>query len=358
MDVDALHRDAQLPGIGEARAYRGLSSLGRVDVGTHDHGVLAAQLEGALDEALRAPLGDDAARGGGAREHHVVRGIDDEGAGHGAFARHDGHEPVGQAREKELLQHPRGDEGRLGIRLQQHAIARKERGHRVACRKGERVVPRRDDADEADRLAEFLDPHQHGQGSAHTTRAEELGGVACVVLGHDGDIEDLLERISPRLAYLPLQQVECLIALRDDEVMESPHDAHPIAHRALRPFTLHGARPRCRALHVVLGGEGQAVEHVAGEGRVDVARLGIGRDSETGYEGRGCGRRRQDGHAARLRANEGVAVGVRCDLCCHACLVPAQEGGDEGSDGGGRSPTVVGRLRRDPQPPHEDILKV
>ena len=341
VDVDALHRNAQLPGVGEAGTHRCLGSLGRVYVGTHDHGVLAAEFEGALDEPLGAPFGHDPTGRRGAGEHHVVDSVDDEGAGHGAFTRHDGHEPVGQTCKEHLLQHPRGDEGRLRIGLQQHAVAREQRGNRVTCRKRERVVPGRDDAHEPDRLAQFLDTDEHGQCAAHPPTAQQLRGSARVVLGHDSDIEHFLESVGARLTHFPLQQVECLIALGDDQIMETPHDPHSIAHRPLGPFTLHGARPPRRTLHVVLRGERQAVEQVAREGRVHVAGVGIGCDGEARDQGSGRGRRRDYGHVARLRAHEGVPVGVRRNLRGHATLIPAEMGRDERGHGGSGSEAVI-----------------
>ena len=50
-DVHALDRDAQLAAGGEAGPHRTLGGAVQVGVVEHDHGVLAAQLERAVDQA-------------------------------------------------------------------------------------------------------------------------------------------------------------------------------------------------------------------------------------------------------------------------------------------------------------------
>jgi hypothetical protein len=71
-----LHRDAQLPGVGEHRPLGPLHRSIQIRVVQDDHRVLAAQLHRARDQPLRRLAGDRAADLRAAGEHHVVHAID------------------------------------------------------------------------------------------------------------------------------------------------------------------------------------------------------------------------------------------------------------------------------------------
>ena len=71
-DEDPLDRDAELAGVGEARPDGALGGPLDVGVAQHQHRVLAAELERAADQPLRALRGDQPAGRGRAGEADVV----------------------------------------------------------------------------------------------------------------------------------------------------------------------------------------------------------------------------------------------------------------------------------------------
>ena len=76
-DEHPLHRDAELAGVGEARPHRAFRRLVEVGVAQDQDRVLAAELQRAADQPLRAALGDQLAGGRRAGEADVVRAADD-----------------------------------------------------------------------------------------------------------------------------------------------------------------------------------------------------------------------------------------------------------------------------------------
>ena len=150
LDVDPLDRDADLAGVVEPVGGRGVGRALEVGVREHDHRVLAAELEADRGEGLRRLRHHLLARRDGAGEHHVVDLVDQRRAGRPAPGG-DGEDAV---RDPALGQHlghqQRGERGDLGW-LEDDRVAGGKRRDAVAERVVERVVPRADHPDHAER---------------------------------------------------------------------------------------------------------------------------------------------------------------------------------------------------------------
>ena len=103
-----------------------------------------------------AALGDLAAHRRRAGEADEVAAVDDRAAHHRALAEDDLPEVGGQAGLDGERPHPQRGQRGLGVRLVHDAVAGDEGRDRVADREDERVVPRRDDADDALRVPDLV----------------------------------------------------------------------------------------------------------------------------------------------------------------------------------------------------------
>ena len=96
----------------------------------------------------------------------------------------------------------RGEHG-LRVRLGDHGVAGQQRRQPVAERHRERVVPGRDDADDALGHAVDLDPGQPRDDAELALGVEVLVRRARVVAGGQRDVQRLVERVLAGLAGLP-----------------------------------------------------------------------------------------------------------------------------------------------------------
>ena len=194
-DEHPLGRDAELAGVGVRRTDRALG--GALDVGVLEDqdGVLATELERAVDQSLGTAGGDALAGRGRAGEADVVGALDDRGADLGARARDGDPEVLGEARLAEQLHADEGGEHGLAVGLGDDRVARHERREAVRHRHRERVVPRRDDADDALGHPVHLDLRQH-RDDAHALgrRQVPLVGAGVVARGHR-HVQRLVERV-------------------------------------------------------------------------------------------------------------------------------------------------------------------
>ena len=93
IDIDPLHRDAQLPRVGKARPTGKRRRCRDIGVASNDHRVLSAELHGTPNEQLPASSGHTSAHRRRSGEHHVVGSIDDQRAHNRSLSRHDGEYP-------------------------------------------------------------------------------------------------------------------------------------------------------------------------------------------------------------------------------------------------------------------------
>ena len=179
LDVDALDRDADLPGVVEAVGGGGVGGALEVGVGEDDHRVLAAELQRDRGERVGSLLHHRLAGLDRAREHHVVDKVDERGAGLAA-AGGDAEDTVGQPGLSQHLGHQhRGERGDLR-RLEDDRVAGRERRDAVAEGVVEREVPGADHADDADRRVADLEPAaaaDEGRGRLDVLVGKVGGGV-------------------------------------------------------------------------------------------------------------------------------------------------------------------------------------
>ena len=145
-----------------------------VGVLADDQWVLAAELERGADQPASGLLADGAPGAGRAGEADVVDRVDQGGADDAAATRDDVPRVGGQPGLGH--QGPRVQQGEcgLGVGLRDHGVAREQRGDDVADAEVERVVPRRDHADDSLGDAGLLDLGQAGDRAADRGGGEVL----------------------------------------------------------------------------------------------------------------------------------------------------------------------------------------
>ena len=172
----------------------------------------------------------------------------------------------------------RGQHG-LGVGLGDDGVAGQQRGQPVAERHRERVVPRRDDPDDALGHPVDLDPGQPGDDAELALGVEVLVGGAGVVARGERDVHGLVEGVLAGLAGLPHDQVDDLVLAVEHEVVQAQQDPGPLVERGARPGRLGALGPGERLGDVVVGRLRDVRERLAVERRADRDGLaGAGRD--------------------------------------------------------------------------------
>ena len=182
---------------------------------------------------------------------------------------------------------------------------------RVGHGQHQRVVPRRDHADDA--LGDVVHPgrHQAGQRAQPALGAQRPGGEAGVVPGGDRLVHDLLERPHPGLAVLGLDEVEQLVLPVEDQVVVAEQDRGPLLHRRRGPRPLDLPGPGERGGHVLGRAHGHLAEHLAGERATDLAALpALGHATRAASRSVSARPGRSGGRSAASRG--GAPVAGRC----------------------------------------------
>ena len=271
----------------EHRGEREVDRRLEVGVGEDDVGVLAAEFERDPLDGRRGRGHDPGARrdAAGERDQVDVRVLGQRRAGLGPGAEHQIGDAGGQPG---LLQRPhQQDRGRRRqlARLEHEGVAGQQRRGHLPGRLQQRVVPRRDQSADADRLVDHAADriraagvdHPAGLGAADAgVVAEARRDVVHVVLGFDE----------------PLAGVERLGA---GEILAVAVDQVGGAQQHVRPFAFRRARPRAR------------VEGLARRGDRGVGVLG----GCLGDCARPAGRRRDIGFRGEHRRVQG-AIHPRC----------------------------------------------
>ena len=131
----------------------------------------------------------------------------------------------------------RGQHG-LRVRLGDHGVAGEQRGQPVAERHRERVVPGRDDPDDALGHPVDLDPGQAGYDAELALGVEVLVRRTAVVAGGQRDVQRLVERVLPGLAGLPHDQVDDLVLAVEHQVVQPQQALRPLVDADLAPRLL------------------------------------------------------------------------------------------------------------------------
>ena len=260
LDVDALDADARLAAVEHRVVDGGVGRALDVGVGEDDHRVLAAELERDRRERLGRPGHDLLAGGRRAREHDHVDLVDERRA-RGAARRwrprrrrragrtRAARRPCSEARQRGHL-----------AGLEDDRVAGRERRDGVAEGVRQRVVPRADDPDQAERAVAQDHPLALEQGRGALDAL--VGQVGRGVLGpeaegvgrvhHLGD-----ERVLVGLARLGDDRLDDALGVVDDPLLRaaqdprrgprSPAPPRPAARRAPRGRARPPARRSCRA---------------------------------------------------------------------------------------------------------------
>ena len=210
----------------------------------------------------------------------VVGAVDHRRPEHRTVTEDDLPQALRQAGLDQQLVRPQGRQRGLRVGLEHHRVAGQERRQGVADRQRERVVPGRDDADDAARMVQLVDAGGNRHQASSAARAQVALRAHAVVARHDRDVADLLERVLARLAGLELDQVERLGLSREHQVVEAQQHPSPVGQRPFRPVLLCAARDVVRRGDVVGRRHRQVGERLTGPRRRGRVQLGArtGRD--------------------------------------------------------------------------------
>ena len=215
-DDQARGRRAALAGRIEGALRRGLDRHLEVGVIEHDGRVLAAHFELELAHHLDAGFRHAAAGADRAGEglRRDIAALEHGLADHRALAHHEVQHALGQpVAMEDFDDRPRAARHEVG-RLEHHGVAVAERRRDLPGRDGDREVPRRDDADNANRFARHLDADARAhRRHALARQAQRLTGEELEDLPGAGGLANAL---GERLALFAAQQRPELFATRQD----------------------------------------------------------------------------------------------------------------------------------------------
>jgi hypothetical protein len=271
--VDALDRDADLAGVREAaeddRARRRLE----VAVGAREERCLSAELHHARDQ-LRAARRRDASPGRhAAGEDELLDAALDERLPGRAEPGDHAEEVLGEARRVVDLFRLLRDERRHLARLEDDRAPGDERRGDVPHRDRERVVPRRDDADDAARYVVDVAAPVLEEVQVDLARREDARRVPAVVGQEIGHGDDLVhQRLVARLAGLGGEDRRDLLRAIDDGVAEAQEAVRALLDREDAPRLLRAARARDDGVDLVLAHHRHFAEEGAARRRVALDR--------------------------------------------------------------------------------------
>ena len=223
------------PGVPVAADLDSLGDRCGIGVVEDEHRRLAAELEVDALQRVGRRARDDLARLDVARQRYEpdVRMLDDRLAGGHAVTGDDVEHTGREDLRRELREAQRRQRRLLGW-LQHLDVARRESGRKLPDRHHQRVVPRRDAADDADRLA--AEPRRvalhvltGGLALEHARRA----GEETEVVRADGQ---LVLRVRERLADVARLELRELVAVLVDHVGELEQHLAALARRRLEPL--------------------------------------------------------------------------------------------------------------------------
>ena len=244
---DALHRDADLAGVGKAAGHHPLHGQVEVGVVLDDGGGVVAQLE---RDHLHARVPGDLAphRRAAGEAHHVGALVHDQlVADRRAGADHDLQDAVGEAGLGEQLRQPQRGQWSAGGRLEHDGVAAGQGRRHLVRHEIEREVERRDGGDHAARLADR--PAEAVLAARVRVHLDDLAGRAlCLFAGpaeRRGAALGLAARVLERLTALGRDEARELLGVVLDEMRGALQD------RGAPP----GGEPAVR-----LGGRARAVQ--------------------------------------------------------------------------------------------------
>jgi len=289
-DVDALRPAAVLPCVRKTTGQGARGSTRHVRVGAHDHGILAAELQGAGYEPFGAGHRHFSTRRYAAGEADLVDANTGQRRPSFAIAGKYLEESIRQARLAEQVRDLLAAERRDFAGLEQHRIARDERLGGWIHRQDERSVPRTDHADDTERPVvdlQLLEEAHHTVQPALLAR-EELRSTLRVERQRIAGGENIdLQRLGGRLAGLGDDNVDQIVLLLDHESEHAPENARPFFEGQRRPLGLYLACPFERS------------QHTLRRSHLDLAQASAvdrGLERESARRTSGCGDGLDDGH--------------------------------------------------------------
>ncbi|OEI69327.1 hypothetical protein Cus16_1169 [Curtobacterium sp. ER1/6] len=273
---DDRDRHAALTGRAEARVDRVVGDEVEVGVGQHEHVVLRAA-EGLHALAVLRPRLVHVLRDRGRpdeRDRLDVRAGEEAVDGLLVAVEHR-EDAVGQSCLPELLREPDRRARVLLARLEHDGVAGRDRDRQEPQRHHGREVERRDDADDAERLADRVDVdagrHLVGELALHQR------GDARRELHDLLPAGDLAERVRGDLAVLARDDLGELGLVAVEDLAEREEDLLALRERHLAPGRERGLRARDRPLDLGLVGQGDPLGHDAERGVVHRGRPARGR---------------------------------------------------------------------------------
>jgi hypothetical protein len=215
----------------------------QIGVIEHDHGIFAAELQNNRQEPVRRRFANALAGGDAAGEDQLVDGRFGERCAGWGLAHHNLHEVGMQAGSAQQALKLQPDERRNLRWLQHDGVARDQRRQGLDGRNGERIVPGRDDADDAIRLAhEFAALGLHGRIAVRQRlRTKEVVRAANAEFGsveNDGYLSD--ERFGGGLAGLAANKACALVTPFVQKLLEATQDLDAFTNRGRLPLRLGG----------------------------------------------------------------------------------------------------------------------
>ena len=275
VDDDAAGRRAALTRGAEGRPDDAVHGEVEVGVVHDDDPVLAAEFEVHVLEVLGGGLQhrDAGLARAGQRDHADIGMADDPVPHLAAEPVHEIDDAVGHAGLDEQLHEALPEHRRVVRGLEHHGVPAHECRDDLPGRNGDREVPRRDHADDADRLT---DAHLELVGQLRRRRlAEETPALAGHVVAHVDRFLDVAARLREHLAHLARHQLRQLVLVLGEQRAEPEQDLTalrrgnepPARVRLLRrlhsAIDVLGRRPRERADQIAVGGA-PALEGLAG----------------------------------------------------------------------------------------------
>ena len=249
---DALHRDADLAGVGEPAGHDALHGEVEVGVVVDDGRRVVAQLE---RDHLHAGVARDLPphRRAAGEAHHVGALVGDHQVADGAAGADDDLErAVGEAGLGQQLRQPQGREGSVGGRLEHHGVAAGQRRRHLVAHQVEREVERRDGGDHAARLADR--PAEAALAAGVGVHLDEVAGRALGLLARPaeraGAALGLDARVLERLAALGRDDARDLLGVLLDEVGRALEDRRALPRRGPAERLGGDARPVEDDVHV------------------------------------------------------------------------------------------------------------
>jgi hypothetical protein len=119
-------------------------------------------------------------------------------------------------------------------------------------------------------VLELDDTRGHREHAPVPAGSEKPLGIACVVPRIEHHVDEFFHRVAAGLPGLPLDDVEALLAVREDEVVEAQHDPGAIRQRPRGPGSLGSSKRLHGGLDVRLVRQRQGEEPLPRERSDDV----------------------------------------------------------------------------------------